>query len=64
MNQPHHHRQLARQPIALGRRRPPRIGEALDVGLHLIELRDAIGTADHEQPQRPSFPTRGVLDQA
>jgi hypothetical protein len=64
MNQPHDHRQLTRQPIALRRRRPPRVGESLDIGLQLIEPGDAIRAADHEQPQRPAFPAGRVLNEA
>ena len=33
------------------------------IRFHLIELRNAIGTAEHEEPQRPPFPRRRVLDQ-
>ena len=63
VDQPHHDGQFREQPLGVGRRGPARVGEALQVGLDLFQPRDAIGAADHHQPQRPALPRAGVLDQ-
>ena len=60
MNEPHDDRELAHEPICVAAREGSRIGEALHLGLHLFELRDAIGAADYEQPERPALPCAGV----
>ena len=48
----------------VGRRHTARIGQLLQVRLHLLEAGDALRTADDHQPQGPAFPGAGVFEQA
>ena len=64
VHEPHDHRQRGREPVGLGGGQAARISHAADVGLHLIQLRDAVGAAHDEQPQRPAFPRARVFDEA
>ena len=52
------------ESIGIGRRQSPRIGEALQIALDLIELGDALGTANHHQPERPALPGARVFGQS
>ena len=63
VRQPHDHGVLLQQPLLLGRRLAPRVGQPLQVGLHGIERRDASRRAHDEHPQRTPLPAPGVLDQ-
>ena len=61
VHEPHHDRCRGHEAVGLGWREPTWIGQAFDVGLHLVELRDAFGAAYHEQPQRAALPGHGIL---
>ncbi len=63
VRQPGDDRQIAHEPIGVSRRQRSRIGEALQVGLHLVQPPDAVGAANHHHPQRATLPGARVLEQ-
>ncbi len=64
VGEPDHGGQVAHQPLRIRRREVARVGEALQIGLDLIELRDPLGAADDHEPERTAFPRPGVFAQA
>ena len=64
VHEPHHHRRRRHEAGGLSRCESSRIGQPLDVGLHLVELRETFGTADDEEPQRAALPGSGVLGES
>jgi hypothetical protein len=64
VREPDDHRRVSDQAVELGLGHATRVGQPLQLRLHLIEAPDPLRAADDHQPERAAFPRTGVLEQA